>query len=314
MRKRIAALLLSALVLSVLTGCGKHPERHEPLAPTEEPQIAAVTVTPPPGTQSPAPDLPIASVEPGDAELVRAQEYLPDLAVDLRYAGENNFTGTRIYDFDEAWLRYGTVKKLRTAQESLHQQGYGLLIWDAYRPLSAQFRLWEVCPDATFVANPYSGYSSHSNGGTVDITLVTLDGSPVDMPSGFDEFSPLADRDYSDVSQAAAEHARILERAMVDAGFVPYAAEWWHYADSDAYPYEDLEPVRLPASGESRCCPAGERELTLRTAPDLRASALARIPGGTSLRILGFAKGFARVEYLGHQGYVPLDELQNMEP
>jgi hypothetical protein len=54
--------------------------------------------------------------------------------------------------------------------------------------------------------------------------------------------------------------------------------------------------------------------LTLRTAPDLRASALARIPGGTSLRILGYAKGFARVEHLGHQGYVPLDELQNMEP
>ena len=101
---------------------------------------------------------------------------------------------------------------------------------------------------------------------------------------------------------------------MVDAGFVPYAGEWWHYADSDAYPYEDLEAIRLPASGESRCCPAGERELTLRTAPNPHAAALAQIPSGTSLQILGFAGDWVRVEYLGQQGYVPLDELQNIEP
>ena len=163
------------------------------------------------------------------------------------------------------------------------------------------------------MANPYGGHSGHSNGGTVDITLVALDGSPVEMPSGFDEFSPLADRDYSDVSPVAAEHARILEQAMVVAGFVPYAGEWWHYTDSDAYPYEDLEAIRLPAEGQL-FCPAGERELTLRTAPDPHAAALARIPGGTSLAILGFAGDWVRVEFLGQQGYVPLDELQNTEP
>ena len=102
------------------------------------------------------------------------------------------------------------------------------------------------------MANPYGGYSSGSNGGTVDITLAALDGSPVEMPSGFDEFSPLADRDYSDVSPAAAEHARILERAMVDAGFVSYAAEWWHLPVRDLYGYVDLGGGVRPCRGETR--------------------------------------------------------------
>ena len=304
MKKCWAVLLLCLL----LCGCGGGQSMQ--MLVKESPPPAVETSTPSPNA---LPTPPVLPIRPENSELILVRAELPGIRVDLRYAGENNFTGQVIYDFSEAWLRYGTVQKLLAAQENLNAQGYGLLIWDAYRPQSAQYVLWSVVPDPVYVANPYAGYSGHSNGGTVDITLVALDGSPVEMPSGFDEFSPLADRDYRDVSPEAAEHARILERAMVDAGFVPYAGEWWHYADSDAYPYEDLEAIRLPAEGQL-FCPAGERELTLRTAPDLHAAALTRIPGGTSLTILGFAKGFARVEYLGQQGYVPLDELQNIEP
>lgn len=305
MKKIWIALLLCA---ALLCGCGGGQSTQmlvqENLPPAVETSAPSPNALPTP---------PVLPIRPENSELILVQAELPGIRVDLRYAGENNFTGRVIYDFSEAWLRYGTVQKLRAAEESLNAQGYELLIWDAFRPQSAQYVLWSVVPDPVYVANPYGGHSGHSNGGTVDITLVALDGSPVEMPSGFDEFSPLADRDYSDVSLVAAEHARILERAMVDAGFVPYAGEWWHYADSDAYPYEDLEAIRLPAEGQL-FCPAGERQLTLRTEPDPHAPALARIPGGTSLTILGYAKGFARVEYLGQQGYVPLDELQNTEP
>ena len=304
MKKCWAVLLLCLL----LCGCGGGRAAQR-----------TVQESPPPAVETPTPSSialptpPVLPIRPADDELLRVQAELPGIRVDLRYAGENNFTGRVIYDVSEAWLRYGTVQKLRAAEESLNAQGYELLIWDAFRPQSAQYVLWSVVPDPVYVANPYGGHSGHSNGGTVDITLVTLDGSPVEMPSGFDEFSPLADRDYSDVSPEAAEHARILERAMVVAGFVPYAGEWWHYADSDSYPYEDLEAIRLPEEGQL-FCPAGERELTLRTAPDPHAAALARIPGGTSLAILGFAGDWVRVEYLGQQGYVPLDELESMNP
>ena len=158
---------------------------------------------------------------------------------DRRYAGEDNFTGQVIYSFSGAYLRYGTLEKLSAAQETLAEAGYGLLLWDAFRPTAAQFRLWEVCPDPAYVANPQRGFSSHSRGNTVDLTLVTLEGETVEMPTGFDDFSPLADRDYSDVPETAAANARLLESAMTAAGFRPYQGEWWHFTDTDDYPVEE---------------------------------------------------------------------------
>ncbi len=180
------------------------------------------------GPVDPPPEVP-------DDELVRVTDYIPGILVDLRYASDNNFTGEVIYDFTEARLRYGTVKKLRQVQEELSARGYTLKIWDALRPVSAQFRLWEICPDGRYVSNPNTGYSKHSRGNTVDLTLVRPDGSEVPMPSDFDNFTALADRDYSDVPAGAAENARLLEEVMTAHGFIPYSAEWWHYTDEDSY-------------------------------------------------------------------------------
>ena len=109
----------------------------------------------------------------------------------------------------------------------------------SFRPTEAQFRLWEVCPDPVYVANPETGYSSHSRGNTVDVTLTDLDGNAVEMPSGFDDFSPLADRDYSDVPASAAANAQLLEDVLTACGFQPYTGEWWHFSDLDNYPVEE---------------------------------------------------------------------------
>jgi zinc D-Ala-D-Ala dipeptidase len=159
-------------------------------------------------------------------------------------ATSENFTGEVIYEFSSAYLRYGTVKKLFDVQKKLNQQGYSLKICDAFRPVSAQFKLWEVVPDPNFVADPYHGYSTHSRGNTVDVTLVTTTGDPVEMPTEVDTFSPLADRDYSDVSEEAASNAMILQNAMVEAGFKTSSMEWWHYYDTISYPVStDFVPV-----------------------------------------------------------------------
>ena len=174
-------------------------------------------------------------MEPADSDFVNVRDYIPDIQVDLAYTGTGNFTGQAIYGFTDAYLRYGTVRKLAAVQAELEEQGLGLLIWDAFRPAAAQFKLWEVCPDPTYVANPETGFSSHSRGNTVDVTLISLDGGAVEMPTGFDDFSPLADRDYSDVGPVPAANARVLEDAMAAAGFTPYFGEWWHFSDSDAY-------------------------------------------------------------------------------
>ena len=157
--------------------------------------------------------------------MVRVVDIIPDIRLDIRYAAAENFTGEVIYESAEAYLRRGTAEKLAKVQEELKEQGYSLTIWDAWRPVAAQFALWRACPDARYVADPFNGFSGHCRGNTVDITITTLDGEPLELPSGFDDFSALADRDYSDVSEAAAENARILEDAMTRAGFKGYSAE-----------------------------------------------------------------------------------------
>ena len=179
---------------------------------------------------------PTTAVTPSDEELVLVKDYIPDIYIDLKYATDDNFTGTVIYDSKDAYLRYGTVKKLAEVQNELRQSGYSLKIWDAYRPTSAQFKLWEICPDPTYVSNPNNGFSKHSRGNAVDVCLVKSDGSAVEMPSGFDDFSTIADRDYGDVSAEAAYNAELLEKLMTAHGFVGYSGEWWHYCDTNSYP------------------------------------------------------------------------------
>lgn len=181
--------------------------------------------------------------EPENDEYVLVKKYIPDIYVELRYATENNFTGVKIYDFTEAYLRYGTVKKLAQVQKELKQQGYSLKIWDAYRPFEAQQKLWEVYPDPNYVANPANGMKKHNLGGTVDITMVAADGTVISMPTEFDDFSLKADRDYSDIEdEEAVKNVMILQNAMENNGFTGYQGEWWDYSDTVEYESVDFEP------------------------------------------------------------------------
>ena len=231
MKARLLPLILAIFLL--FCGCEKAPVETE--APTSE---TVPTQTAPPET------LPPATIEntlpvPAPEDFVRVLDYIPSARQELLYATDRNFTGQVIYDFTDAYLRYGTVKKLIAVSEDLAQLGLSLKIWDGFRPVSAQFRLWEVCPDPAFVANPQKGFSSHSRGSTVDITLVDTDGNELEMPTGFDDFSKKADRDYSDCTETAASHAELLEMLMEKHGFRGYSAEWWHFSDTDEYPVEE---------------------------------------------------------------------------
>ena len=186
----------------------------------------------------------LEALEAANAAFVMVTDHIPNIFIDLRYATENNFTGEVIYGFQDAYLRYGTVRKLIAVQNELRTQGLILKIWDAFRPTAAQFRLWEVCPDPNYVADPNNGFSAHSRGNTLDITLCYADGTELKMPTGFDDFSPLADRDYSDCAPEAAANAKLLESIMTKHGFTGYAGEWWHYSDVDNY---DVDAQFTPA-------------------------------------------------------------------
>jgi len=221
--KRIWILLLALL----LTGCTK--------------EVATVTEpTKPVPVMTELAERETLPAEPADSDFVRVTDYIPGIRQELKYAPEDNFTGQVIYDFRDAYLRYGTVKKLKAVSEDLAEMGLYIKIWDGFRPVSAQEKLWQVCPDPTYVSHPVTGRRAHCRGNAVDVTLYDLQtGELLDMPTGFDDFSKRADRNYADCTQTQKENALLLENAMKDCGFKPYSAEWWHYTDRVDYPVDE---------------------------------------------------------------------------
>lgn len=234
MKPRFLILILAFCLL--LCACKKEETTMETTTAPNAPVQALPTETLPPETET-QPETAVPEPAPGD--FVRVLDYIPDMYQELKYAADRNFTGQVIYDFSDAYLRYGTVKKLAAVCNDLAELGLSLKIWDGFRPVSAQFKLWEVCPDPTFVANPEKGFSSHSRGNTVDVTLVDRDGNELEMPSEFDDFSAKANRDFSDCTETAAAHAQLLEVLMEKHGFYGYFDEWWHFYDNDQYPVEE---------------------------------------------------------------------------
>ncbi len=243
-------LWVLTMLCLVLAGCAKS-DPVKPMPTETEPVTEAVTAAP---TQMPteaptqpviiAPTEPALLPEPEEEELVRVIDYIPSAREELAYATGENFTGQQVYNFYNAYLRYGTVKKLAAVCAELEEQGLGILIWDGFRPVSAQAALWDICPDPKYVSHPVTGTRAHCRGNAVDLTLCDLEtGEKLEMPTGFDDFSALADRNYGDCTDTAAEHARLLEAVMKKHGFKPYSAEWWHYTDTDSYPVaEDFQP------------------------------------------------------------------------
>lgn len=261
--KRYAIIFLSVILLMLITGCdskkselkdeedpsiwkteefsGKteQPDMTDKVVHTEQPQKTRDQEKIDNDSEESSDASLVAQILPTDDKFVKVMDYIPQIIIDLKYATADNFTGAVIYDFSEAYLRYGTVKKLAEVQKELESQGLGLKIWDAFRPVSAQFRLWEIYPDATYVANPNKGFSSHSRGNTVDVTLVDLEGEEVEMPTGFDDFTTKADRDYEDCGKTERENAELLEKIMLKHEFKPYQGEWWHYSDCTQYEVEE---------------------------------------------------------------------------
>ena len=317
--RKTAAILALLLALSLLAGCGGVSLPALPTVPVATPSpTRPPVVTYPPATPEAEPTAtPVPTLEPfenaapvGDEEMVRVRDSIVDIRIDLRYGGVNNFTGEAIYDFQDAYLRQGTVKKLAKVQEALKEQGYGLLIWDAYRPASAQYKLWKAMPDGDYITDPKEGYSSHSSGGTVDVCLVLPNGSIPEMPSLYDAFDATADRDYSDVSETAAANAGLLEQAMVDAGFVAYPKEWWHFMDSDEYGYEDVSELKLPTGWQVSCMTACEEYVTMRKTPDYAGEELRRIQNEERLVIVSFIGDFVRVRYYDQEGFVSKEYIR----
>ncbi|MCA1562464.1 MAG: M15 family metallopeptidase [Acidobacteria bacterium] len=174
------------------------------------------------------------------AELVELTTLDPTIKLDIRYATPNNLAGRAVYREGRAFMQRPAAEALVRAHRALGAEGYGLLVFDGYRPWSVTKLFWDVTPPdkREFVADPAIG-SKHNRGCAVDLTLYDLrTGREVAMPSAYDEMSPRASPDFAGGDRVAREQRDRLRRAMEREGYAVEPNEWWHfnYKDWKEYP------------------------------------------------------------------------------
>ncbi len=183
------------------------------------------------------------------ANLIEINEVDPSIIIDLQYKRATNIAKNPLYSQAfPALLRPETALRLKFANNLVKQHGLRLKVWDAYRPSSAQWKLYEASGrNDTFVANPKNAPSQHSCGTAIDITLVDASGAPVPMPTGFDAFTPQASSYFNHPDKNVANNLHILQTAMRKSGFHYLPAEWWHYIDFNYKKYAlitELEEIQ----------------------------------------------------------------------
>jgi CubicO group peptidase (beta-lactamase class C family)/D-alanyl-D-alanine dipeptidase len=214
--------------------------RIQPQRPIAELRAEALAASPP--------------VETGprrSADLVDLATLDSSIRFDVRYATTNNFMGTAMYSQARAFLQRPAAEALLRAHRALGRQGLGLLVHDAYRPWYVTRMFWDATPDSSriFVADPARG-SRHNRGAAVDLTLYDRrTGRPIEMVSGYDEFSPRAYPDYPGGTALQRYHRELLRHAMEAEGFRVFEAEWWHfdYQDWRLYPIGNQTFDRITA-------------------------------------------------------------------
>ena len=173
----------------------------------------------------------------------------PTILVELRYAERNNLLGQPLYPHGmRALSRREVASALARAQAFLRRYQYGLKIWDAYRPVAVQAKLWEASHNSDYVADPGTGAGSlHSWGIAIDATLVDSRYRDVQMPTDFDDFTPAAMWRYTGPSRDVRGHVRLLQYAMLYAGFWGSRNEWWHYTIAHWQKYVPAEKAKSAA-------------------------------------------------------------------
>jgi D-alanyl-D-alanine dipeptidase len=199
-------------------------------------------------------------------DFVYIKEQIPDIKLDIRYAGSNNFIGKPVNSYQKpvGILSKPATEALEKVQNDLMSQGYCLKIFDAYRPQTAvnHFIEWarnpadtltkakfypEVAKKDLFQLGYIASKSGHSRGSTIDLTIMDAKtGKELDMGSGYDFFGDISHHNTDKITKEQKANRSLLKRIMIKNGFRPYPEEWWHYTlRNEPYPetYFDF-PVR----------------------------------------------------------------------
>ena len=180
---------------------------------------------------------------------VYVKEVIPDLDVELRYYGMNNFVGDTIdgYKSNHLILTEAAAEKLKLVQDELQEQNLCLKVYDGYRPQRAvnHFIRWakdlndtinksifypDVAKRNLFKEEYIASRSGHSRGSTVDLTIINGNtGEPLDMGSPYDFFGQQSWVDYNGISEEQQKNRQLLQTIMLKHNFRNYPKEWWHF-------------------------------------------------------------------------------------
>lgn len=218
-------ILLFLMVLFSVVGChfmdispSEHQGNAEQALALEMQQVPANT----------PPLQPYSQVRNAD-RLVDIRNINPQIRQEIRYATTNNFLQRTLYPVPRCLLRVDVARSLSRVQQDLQQMGLGLKVFDCYRPWSVTKQMWDILPDGRYVANPARG-SRHNRGAAVDLTLVDFrTGAELEMPTGYDDFTDQAARDYSGNTPQVRRNSDLLESKMRQYGFDSLITEWWHF-------------------------------------------------------------------------------------
>lgn len=172
----------------------------------------------------------LSTIAQDQQELVDLEELSDDFLYEIRYATSNNFIGEVLYDCPKCLLRPEVAEALLAANEYFQEKGYRIRIYDCYRPLDVQKKMWKKMPRAGYVGNPYGNGSIHNRGAAVDMTLETLEGCHVEMGSEYDHFGKAAHIDNYDFPKEILDNRKLFFEGMRKFGFSPIRTEWWHFS------------------------------------------------------------------------------------
>ena len=162
--------------------------------------------------------------------------FIPDIEVFQIFSTDNNICHEPLYENPVPVLRMETVKKLKKAAEKFAADGYRIKIYDAYRPKSVQFKLFDVIRIAAYISNPYNGKASnHNRAAAVDMTLIGPDGNELSFPTPMHTFEKISYRESRDQwTEEQRNNVDYMTDVMKSCGFTTITSEWWHFNDSDA--------------------------------------------------------------------------------
>jgi len=174
-------------------------------------------------------------------ELIEIKKAIPSIKLDIRYATENNFMKQVMYKQARAFARKPVVESLKKIQKELNKKGYGLKIFDGYRPYAITVEFYKKASDKNFVANPAKG-SKHNRGCAVDLTLINLKtGKELVMATPYDSFSAAAAANYEPVSAEVKKNRNLLIATMKKYQLNVLDNEWWHYDFSGWQQYDLMD-------------------------------------------------------------------------